>query len=114
MQRRVLAFCIRCLEVRLNTVNRLLNGDASLARREFETAPSISSRLFYITGALWNTTAAPTNTQISSYEIAAAEFTPVYNEIKAISVEIKKLEDMLEKNGAPYTPGRLPEWKGNK
>lgn len=105
---------IRELEVRLNTVNRLLNGDASLARREFETAPSISSRLFYITGALWNTTAAPTNTQMSSYEIAASEFTPVYNEIKAISVEIKKLEDMLEKNGAPYTPGRLPEWKGNK
>lgn len=103
---------IRELEIRLNSVNRLLNGDGSLARREFETAPSISSRVFYIIGSLWNTTAAPTQTQISSYETAAGEFSPVYNELKAIAAEVKKLEDILEKNGAPYTPGRLPEWKG--
>lgn len=103
---------IRELEIRLNTVNRLLNGDASLARREFETAPSISSRVFYAIGSLWNTTAAPTQTQIQSYETAAAEFTPVYNELRAIATEVKKLEDILEKNGAPYTPGRMPEWKG--
>jgi photosystem II stability/assembly factor-like uncharacterized protein len=103
---------IRELELRLNAVNRAMNGDASLSRREFETAPSISSRLFYAIGSLWNTTAAPTQTQISSYEIAAKEFTPVYNELKAIAAEVKKVEDMLEKSGAPYTPGRLPEWKG--
>jgi photosystem II stability/assembly factor-like uncharacterized protein len=103
---------IRELEIRLNSVNRLLNGDASLARREFETAPSVGSRLFYVIGSLWNTTAAPTQTQINTYDIAAKEFTPVYNELKSIAAEVKKLEDVLEKNGAPYTPGRLPEWKG--
>jgi hypothetical protein len=103
---------IRELEVRLNAVNRLLNGGASLARREFETAPSIGIRIGYIVGSLWSTTAAPTQTQITSYEIAAKEFTPVYNELKAIASEVKKIEDLLEKNGEPYTPGRLPEWKG--
>jgi hypothetical protein len=107
-----IAKTIRELEIRLNSVNRLLNGDGSLARREFETAPSVRGRVFYIIGSLWNTTAAPTQTQISSYETAAGEFTPVYNELKAIAAEVKKLEDLLEKNGAPYTPGRLPEWKG--
>lgn len=100
------------LEKRLLNVNRSMNGDGSLSRREFEATPSISRRIDYITGSLWNTTAAPTQTQITSYEIAATEFTPVYNEIKAIAEAIRKLEEQLEKNGAPYTPGRLPEWKG--
>jgi photosystem II stability/assembly factor-like uncharacterized protein len=107
-----IANAITGLEKRLLNVNRQMNGDASLARREFETTPSISSRVFYVIGSLWSTTAAPTTTQIRSYEIAASEFTPTYNELKAIAAEVKKLEDLLEKNGAPYTPGRLPEWKG--
>ena len=100
------------LEKRLTRVNNQLNGDATLARREFETTPSINGRIGAIVGALWNTTAAPTNTFIDSYATAAKQFTPVYNEIKAIDAEVKKLEDILEKSNAPYTPGRLPEWKG--
>lgn len=103
---------IRELEMRLNAVNLSMNGDASVARREFETTPSIGGRIGYVIGSLWNTTAAPTQTQIASYEIAAKDFTPVYNELKAIADEVKRVEDMLEKSGAPYTPGRLPEWKG--
>lgn len=101
------------IEKRLNAVNRQLNGDATLTRREFETTPSINGRIGYVIGSLWNTTAAPTQTQINSYQVAAKQFTPVYNELKAIADEVKKMEDMLEKNGAPYTPGRMPEWKGD-
>jgi hypothetical protein len=103
---------IQDIEKRLAAVNRQLNGDATLARREFETTPSINGRIGYITGVLWNTTAAPTQTQIDNYTIASKQFTPVYNELKAIAEEMKKLEDVLEKSGAPYTPGRMPEWKG--
>lgn len=107
-----LSKAIQDIEKRLAAVNRQLNGDATLARREFETTPSINGRIGYITGVLWNTTAAPTQTQIDNYTIASKQFTPVYNELKAIAEEIKKLEDVLEKSGAPYTPGRMPEWKG--
>ncbi len=103
---------IAALEKRLNAVNRLLNGDATLARRELESTPSMNSRIGYVIGSLWNTTAAPTQTQLTSYQIAAKQFSPVYNELKAIGEEVKKLEDALEKNDAPYTPGRMPKWKG--
>jgi len=41
----------------------------------------------------------------------AKQFTPAYNEVKAIGDEVKELEDLLEKNKAPYISGRLPEWK---
>lgn len=104
---------IAAIETRLNWVNKELNGDATLAKREFETVPSVNGRIGYITGALWTTTAAPSTTQLNNYTIAAKQFTPVYNEIKAIDAEVKKLEDILEKSDAPFTPGRLPEWKGN-
>ena len=107
-----LSKALQDVERRLTAVNRQLNGDASVARREFETTPSINGRIGYVIGSLWNTTAAPTQTQFNSYQIAAKQFTPVYNEIKAIATEVKRLEDILEKNGAPYTPGRMPEWKG--
>jgi hypothetical protein len=101
------------LEKRLIDVNTKLNGDATLARREFETLPSINGRIGNITGALWGTTSAPTTTFINNYTIAVKQFTPVYNELKAIGVEIKNIENLLEQNKAPYTPGRLPDWNGN-
>ena len=102
---------ISLLEKRLTDVNTKLNGDATVARREFETGPSINGRIGNIAGALWSTTAAPTTTFINSYNIAAKQFTPVYNELKSIGEEIKNLENILENNKAPYTPGRLPDWR---
>jgi photosystem II stability/assembly factor-like uncharacterized protein len=101
------------LEKRLTNVNTKLNGDATLARREFETSPSINGRIGSIAGGLWGTTAAPTSTFINSYQTAARQFTPVYNELRSIGEAFKNLENILEQNKAPYTPGRLPEWKGN-
>ena len=102
---------IAALEKRLLNVSTAMNGDASLARREFETAPSINQRIGTIAGSLWNSTAAPTSSNRESLSIAEKQFTPVYDEIKLIGEAVKKLEDRLEKSGAPYTPGRLPEWK---
>jgi len=31
--------------------------------------------------------------------------------LKSIDDEIKQIEQILEKHGAPYTPGRFPEWR---
>ena len=104
---------IAALEKRLTDVNTKLNGDATLARREFESSPSINGRIGNIVGGLWGTTAAPTTTFINSYQTAARQFTPVYNELKAIGIEMKNLESILDNNKAPYTPGRLPDWQGN-
>ena len=99
------------LEKRLDEINIKLNGDASLARREFETPHSISSRINDIENSLWSSSAAPTQSFIQSYEIASKQFSSLLVEIKNIDTEIKKIEEVLEQNKAPYTPGRLPVWK---
>jgi photosystem II stability/assembly factor-like uncharacterized protein len=101
------------LEKRLSAVNVKLNGDATLSRREFETLPSINDRIQNIAGGLWNTTSGATQTFIQSYELAAKQFAPVLAEIKAIGQALEVIEGELEKHGAPYTPGRIPEWKKN-
>ncbi|MEO7311186.1 MAG: hypothetical protein ABIX01_12365 [Chitinophagaceae bacterium] len=99
------------LEQRLNETNKKINGDASLTRREFEAPTSINSRVGKIMGGLLSSTSAPTATFITSYSAAAKQFAPVLAEIKAVGEAVKKLELILEQNGAPYTPGRVPDWK---
>lgn len=100
------------LEKRLTAVNIQMNGDNSVSKREFETLPSLNGRINNIIGGLWSTTSAPTTTYQQSYELAAKDFSPVLAELKSIGEEVKKLDELLEKSGAPYTPGRVPVWRG--
>jgi hypothetical protein len=60
---------------------------------------------------LWSTTAAPTTTFIKSYEAAAENFDEIKSSIKTVDDSIKQVEITLERFNAPYTPGRLPDWK---
>jgi len=101
---------INAIEQRLKQVDMKMNGDASIARREFETAPSINGRIGTIEFTLWNSTSAPTQTAMQSYEVASKQFTAALAELKSIDGKIKEAEAALEKGKAPYTPGRLPEW----
>jgi len=102
---------VAVIEKNLAAIEIKLNGDASLAKREFETLPSINGRITTIEGALWTATAAPTQTAQQSYEVASKQFSAVLPELKAADEEIKKVEAALETNRAPYTPGRLPTWQ---
>jgi hypothetical protein len=101
------------LEKRLNAVNVTMNGDATRARREFETEPSVNGRIGTIRYQLWNVSSDVPGAYQESYNIAEKQFAPIYNEIKSIGEEMKNVESTMEKRGAPYTPGRLPEWKKN-
>ncbi|MDQ6843466.1 MAG: glycosyl hydrolase, partial [Bacteroidota bacterium] len=102
---------IFALDKRLIEVDKNLNGDVTLLKREFDAPPSIRGRVSSIMNGMLSTTAGATNTFINSYTDAAKEFEPVLQEVKAIDTDVKKLDSLLEKNHAPYTPGRLPDWK---
>jgi hypothetical protein len=102
---------IQQLENRLKAAGVALNGDPSLGGREFETAPSINARLGRITYGLWNSTVALPVSFEEGYQATEKAFRPVYGEIKSIGEDIKKLEAQMEKYAAPFTPGRLPDFK---
>ncbi|TDH27995.1 glycosyl hydrolase [Segetibacter sp. 3557_3] len=102
---------INALELRLLESGKLLVGDPTLAKREFEAPTSISNRIQNIMNGIISTTITPTATFKTSYDDAARQFAPVLEQVKFVATEINKLEKVLEQNGAPYTPGRLPDWK---
>ncbi|MEL6674192.1 MAG: glycosyl hydrolase [Bacteroidota bacterium] len=101
---------IRSLEGDLRDINVAMNGDRSLSRREFETPPSINSRINRAIYGMYGSTSAPTQTQKDAYAIAAESFEPVYEQLKDVVKKVGAMEKQLEKLGAPYTPGRLPVW----
>ncbi len=99
------------LENRLDATDKLLNGDGALTKREFEAPTSVSARIGDVMQNLISTTTMATNAYKNSYSIAAKQFAPILLEVKNIGEEIKKIETLFEQKGAPYTPGRIPDWK---
>jgi photosystem II stability/assembly factor-like uncharacterized protein len=105
---RILAVAKKLVEI-----NRRFNGDGLRGRYEGAIPVSLKGRIDQISGGLWATTAAPTETYRNSYNIAADGFEAILNSLRSVSEEIKLIEGILEKFKAPYTPGRFPEWRKN-
>ncbi|MFZ5971013.1 MAG: WD40/YVTN/BNR-like repeat-containing protein [Bacteroidota bacterium] len=102
----------KAIDSKLRAVSEKFYGDNAAGRLDIDTPPSISSRLF---GAIYdgnNSTSDPTTTMKEQLQIAGEEFEVALTQLKeVINTDLKNLEQSLEKAGAPYTPGRLPDWK---
>lgn len=94
---------------RLQSIQLRLNGDGSLARREFEVPSSVNDRIGAIEGGVWGVTSAPTTTYIRSLEIATRQLKTVISDLQQLAADFITLERQLDILGAPWTPGRLPE-----
>ncbi|HEY6246102.1 MAG TPA: hypothetical protein VIX17_19285 [Pyrinomonadaceae bacterium] len=100
------------LDKRVTELLRTLNGDTSARQRNMNTPPSINDRIGYVVGAQRMSTSRPTQTQINQYSAAAQDFEGVLTQLRQlVEVDLSKLEKQLEAAGAPWTPGRIPEWK---
>jgi len=77
-----------------------------------ETPPSLptfNERLNILQYVHYRSTSNITQNETNAYNILMEEFPPVLNEIRRIyNVDLKNLEDDLEKYNAPWTPGRVP------
>ena len=104
---------VLAIQKTLDDINRKFNGDGLRTRYEAVAPISLKGRVDMITGALWGTTAAATETFKTSYNIAADSFSSILESLKAVTAAIEQVEKILEQYKAPYTPGRLPEWKKN-
>lgn len=102
------------VEKKLGDINWAFSGQRPKASREENwPAPTpLNDRLGALVYSHWNSTSRVSETQHQLYDIIAEEFPPLLEELKNISeVELKALEDELDAIGAPWTPGRIPEWK---
>ena len=107
-----LAATLLAIEDRLRNLDERLRGDAVVSRYNEPASTSIVDLVQTVVEGQWSTSAAPTKTQRDSYALAAETFAPVLAELRTlIEADLKSVEQQMEKAGAPWTPGRLPEWK---
>ena len=88
------------------------NGDKSKAKRNKSIPPTPLGRIQSIMWGAWNTQGPPTKTMMKNYKIAREEFIDLLAQFKVlVNNKISPLEQQMEKAGAPYTPGRIPEYE---
>ena len=90
---------------------RALRGDKELQKRNEPVPSSIHDRVEAILEGERFALTKPTQTHMDEYSIAAAEFAGQLAKLRAlVEVDLAKLEKDMEAAGAPWTPGRVPEW----
>jgi hypothetical protein len=99
------------IEQRNREILRALRGDIEIARRQEPVPSSIAQRVDSVLEGERFSLAKPTQSHIDSYNIAAAEFGEQLAKLRTlVDVDLSKLEKDMEGAGAPWTPGRVPEW----
>jgi photosystem II stability/assembly factor-like uncharacterized protein len=101
----------RGLEGRLRDLLRELKGDEVLRAKNEVTPASLSEQVEDLVETLWLTTSAPTATSRRSYDAAAAAFGPALSRLQALEADERKLGAEMEAAGAPWSPGRVPDWR---
>ena len=91
---------------------RALHGDSEMQKRNEPVPSSINDRVQAIMEGERFSLAKPTQSHVDDYNIAAAEFAEQLSKLHVlVEVDLSKLEKDMEAAGAPWTPGRVPEWK---
>jgi photosystem II stability/assembly factor-like uncharacterized protein len=105
---------LNSLDKKLRELSERFYGDNVKGRLELDAPPSIFGRLNNALYDGYGSTGEPTTTMKSQFKNAGDQFEGWYSELKTIlNTDLKNLEMKLEAAGAPYTPGRIPEWRKN-
>jgi photosystem II stability/assembly factor-like uncharacterized protein len=104
------AMAVRALNTRMQDLQLQLGGDRTVSSRAEPVPMSLTARIRTIAGGSWESQSAVTGNYRDSYEIAAAQFPDILDELKAIAADLATLEAELEADGAPWTPARVPDW----
>jgi photosystem II stability/assembly factor-like uncharacterized protein len=100
------------LDDRLEDLKVDLLGDTVVRSRNEPTPPSIVERVQGVVFGHWTTTAAPTGTHRQAYARAAEAFAAFLAGFRPLAEEeLPALEAAMEAAGAPWTPGRVPQWE---
>ena len=103
---------LRDVEDRLRDLLVSLRGDSVVRSHSEPTSPSILQRVNQVVSGHWTSTAGVTGTHRRNYQIAAAAFGPLLEQLRQlIGTDLVAIEDEFEAAGAPWTPGRLPVWE---
>jgi photosystem II stability/assembly factor-like uncharacterized protein len=101
---------LRALNARMQDLKVKLSGDRTISGRAEAVPMSITSRINTIVGGHWDSQSAVTANYRDSLVIAEQQFGEALVELKAIAADLAETEAALQAEGAPWTPGRIPDW----
>ena len=104
------AQALRALNTRLQDLKVRFSGDSAISSRAEPVPMSINGRINSIVGGHWDSQSAVTGNYRDSYAIADQQLRRALVELKAIAADLATLEAELQAEGAPWTPGRIPNW----
>jgi photosystem II stability/assembly factor-like uncharacterized protein len=90
-----------------------LNGDTTIGGRNEPTPMPIASRVSSLYWTLVHSQSPVGGNLRNSYDAAAKEFVAALQALRALAADVESLENALELKGAPWTPGRIPDWSDN-
>lgn len=101
---------LRALNARMLDLKVKFSGDSAISSRAEAVPMSITSRIGNIVGGHWDSQSAVTGNYRDSYAIAKQQFAVALGELRTISADLAEVEAALQAEGAPWTPGRIPDW----
>ena len=101
------------IQAHLRELRILMDGDNSVEKRNEPITPGIAERVSRVVWG-WDNSMGPTTTHRQSLAIAEQQFTTEYlpGLKQILETDLPAFEDKLEAMGAPWTPGRVPDYQG--
>jgi hypothetical protein len=101
------------IQAQLRGLDTLMNGDSTVEKRSEPITPGIAERVSRVAWG-WDNSSQPTTTHRQSLAVAEKQFTTelLPGLQKILEQELPAFEAKLEAMGAPWTPGRVPVYKG--
>ncbi len=104
---------LRQLEERLADISVAIRGDSTIGGRNEPVPMPVASRVSSLYGTLVYSQSPAGGNFRDSYAVAAQEFGAVLRSLRTLAADVSALEDTLELKGAPWTPGRIPDWSAD-
>ena len=102
---------IRDLRYRLYEMETQLFGNRTVSRRREPILPGMVRRVDRVVGGFWSSS-PPTDTHRRDYEIASTSLAELLTEFRQFEIDFASLQQSLDEQGVPWTPGRgLPDWQ---
>ncbi|MDX1459874.1 MAG: hypothetical protein R3348_02345 [Xanthomonadales bacterium] len=98
------------LKSRLEDLHVVFHGDDTISSRNEAVPLSLTGRVGFLIFGHWDSQQAVGGNYERSLEIAEQQFSEALPELRSISDDLAALEAELGEQGAPWTPGRFPDW----
>jgi photosystem II stability/assembly factor-like uncharacterized protein len=101
---------VNAVDRTLHDIDEILNGDPTLRAANEPAPPSLNDRITTAVNG-FTTTIPPTATHREALTLAEQQFVQMLARLKkAVEVDLVAIEKELNAAGAPWTPGRIPDW----